>query len=397
MLAVLVLLLGGPCAAEYESVVPAEFQIFLDPSEANRQAVTSKLVLEALPKLRDCELVTRLGDFPGSGGGSCLERALITLKRDVDHEILAAGLEDQAAFYRTCAERLGLRENSGPKRKIADLEPRLLELWTAINVKEFFRPDENELPRGKTAKSAKRREELLIRARKTCVDPSSGQTCPGLSLLLAAADPVVEKSLSSLPETPRRWFELQKMYPDRLKFLAAALDRPLSGQRNKMDDFFVIAAMKEIFLDERDPRLWDPKELAVLVLSTRKRPGGAKLTDPQNGGEAIRLLGPRIGYQRANRLIKSTLPQDFFKKKRSSELRSYRHFETEELAYEREWQALPLDPATAKLERWSQTRGGETHPQFMLRRWHETDERAPHPDIDHVLLLVEKWEREGGP
>lgn len=410
-----VVMLFASCDLEFEAVRPAKLALFLDPSEANRAAVTKKFVAEALPKLQDCELVTRMGPSPGQNGGMCFKRAIETLWPDADQDLLAAGLKAQTAFYLTCVEKLGIKENPGPKRKIADLEPRLLEIGTASALaKNLVSRRENELPKGKSAGAAKRREEFLSRARETCVDPSSNLTCPGFPGLMQAFDPLLDQALPRLPAETQAWFQLRKKYPDRLQFLAAVLDRPT--QVRGAVDAFVVWGMDQIFLGEPDPRLWDSDELAVLVSKARKKPDGlASLT--------FHLLGKRIGYQRANELIRNApFSEDTVGYLGSSRLMTfngpggnYRHFETEYMAYLSEWRARPLDPGKAGLPEvpthWNpplqpggpsvpepvQTRGGETLEAYEVRRWHETDKNAPHPEMDRVLSLVRKWETEGGP
>lgn len=327
------LLATGPCEDVLAPFAKPALEAVLDPSDQNRRRVTDEVIASVLPVFGSCEFI--LSD-PGSaavGNGECYRAAVGSFWPYADQRQLLPALQKQIEFFRSCADRHGLKWSSYA------VDARLLQINAAAGV-TFVR--------------------------------------------ISAVDD--EKQEGKVPAEFRG--------ADRLRELFDALAGDSVNWRRE--------AYRTVLRD-RDPRRWAAEELAVVVTAAAK----AKGSQPAS---LLLSLGSRMGFKRAKRILEEAgvegLPEipgpddpkaGLLVRPRCMECRdispSFAHFQMERMAYRREWLALPADDEGQTS--LNSRRGGFSASEYAARRWHETDDRLPCPDVEAASELIRKWGQDG--
>ncbi len=366
---------SGPCASCEASELQMEAwrehqELYFDPSPANREAVSHRMVDRILVPLRSPAQLIR-------ESWNCLQLD------DGDPEILSKALSDEADFFHDERERLGL---GAQRAVIVALEKAERQARDESHGMQYRRNTTlapgPSLPEIRTDPCPEQRDEAS-RFRKTLAAMSTRMERLDAALNLASA-PATD-SHEDPSHVDRRLLQC---------------NRVISDQARSWAIHEITAA--------RDPREWDPTEIAHLVLSAR-RSSGDRLSEVTVALKPIGLIREtELLVGPVDRAQFQTFPRD----------PGWRHFECEESFYRAEWDAKRRDELPSRAEAPSkfsvfgcflpwplrarratvqqlERRNGEAELQrYLGERWLETDEKAPHPDMEAVRAALTELARE---
>jgi hypothetical protein len=152
-----------------------------------------------------------------------------------------------------------------------------------------------------------------------------------------------------------------------------------------------------------DPRTWDPSWVASMVVEARREealvdwkqtwppqdPHENRLEDiyrdlmPMGATRVIALISPHKVVPNPEPTPKSGIMPGVHGE----------HFADELLLYADEWaRSLPDIPAIVSMRGVEKQKRVQQMQLYVQKRWRETDDAAPHPDLDAVRAAIEKLE-----
>lgn len=389
-----------PCPETQEAFYEADRALFEDPSEANRRALTEKLLPSALGSYRTLDALRR----PGTG--PCVMANAMALIRIGDRSLVIPVIREQAKLYHDLAV-VGAQQDPRFSESVAGRELQELQYIGGL-------ADRIDSP-------------SLGTLRQACVDPSNVMACQAEALvtLILSGEPVDRDALGKRGGIVERalleWMTLLEVSPDRSTALAAALDPQFADDAGSG-----LSARKLVrkwaadqLLVGADPRRWDPGSIAAVVRAARDADAAAvaaRSAEKSTGGTRVIYFGetdrcatideetfwaPRrselppsestiqgcrlreflgrlapMGQERAFELVAPTSTV-----RASTSPWSSPHFPRERSAYEGDWRA-PADVTPAESKKQKE--------KYLAERWLETDRRAPAPDLDAVQKRLAK-------
>lgn len=247
-------------------------------------------------------------------------------------------------------------------------------------------------------------------ARRECARPDAS-VCDDESIvrLFLAGDPIGPTVLERVSDPTLRAVIETESKRDRLHRLEIALDRP-ELQR---------AALRQL-VGALDPRTWDPADVALVLAKVRK--DVRRVQDELAAGKWPEALpdDPGFAHDYRDALVKmgavrfrSLLGQKLTSRTSTESnptaplavFVNGDHFAYEQLQYVEEWVAAhPEVPPVLSLRGTEKRARVADQSNYVVKRWYETDEKAPHPDLEKVAAelkkldaLEEKREKENTP
>lgn len=303
-----------------------EVQIYLDPSPKGLAEFSRQMIDRVLVPMRSPEAVLRENSW-------CLRSVLAEVSLG-DATIVAEAIEKHATVYRQERKELGPRASQRVLDRFEDFE-RTTRNWA---------------------------EELR----------SPGAPTHSLPL---PAEYLLDQS-----EEARRVMALLRDKPTRLARLDAALTLPGENDVNCTIRGWAISEIAR----PRDPRQWDPVEVAHLVWIARQRHWYSlqnfESAPFDNRTDPLRALAPMgfghlcelLGLEQCENIENMPSP--------------HAHFAHEYIAYEADWKAMHPEDLHDKKTPLSAAR-------YVHDRWLATDKAAPHPDMDAVRAELKRLEK----
>lgn len=397
----------SPCVDAATQVSRAALDVYLDPSDFNREAETVKI---------SETLVAVAGSYAEKNGSNalpCLRAAFLDLSSFADAESFLAQVDvlDQSLVrsYEAALKRAGGDDLASAPANIRGIRAILRQARAGLEVRRPIARSGAATQNGaSTLGDCVRREEAV--ATTNCIQRIQADVIRGdkrVTSVVEAFRRSSRRSAQSYAEAWSVWLKLKGVTDSRAAFALHVIEHSTAGESSGEVSSYLRKMLMDAHFRGEDPRKWEPADVAVVVWAIRRsgvvevRPKALSPHQPEFSVPAEELMDrlKRFGVVNALELLDpdgrsvSILrgARDRYSEEQHysilSTIQARPHFAGELELYSREWDAqhgsrLVTDGARTDYDARRQV--GLDRERHVMDRWLDTDSRAPVPELSAV-------------